>query len=58
LLVGAKAIQVGTANFVNPRVTLEIIDGLEDYLRQRGLVDINDIIGTLEVPRGPAGIGE
>ena len=50
LLVGAKAVQVGTANFVNPRVTLEIIDGLEDYLRQQGLVDINEIIGTLEIP--------
>ncbi|HVO84211.1 MAG TPA: dihydroorotate dehydrogenase, partial [Syntrophobacteria bacterium] len=33
LIVGAKAVQVGTANFVNPRVTLEIIAGLESYLR-------------------------
>jgi dihydroorotate dehydrogenase (NAD+) catalytic subunit len=55
LLVGAKAIQVGTANFVNPRVTLEIIDGLEDYLRQQGLVDINEIIGTLEIPEQSQG---
>ena len=50
LIVGAKAVQVGTANFVNPRVTLEIIDGLEDYLRQQGLEDINEVIGTLEIP--------
>ena len=50
LIVGAKAIQVGTANFVNPTVTLEIISGLEDYLRQKGLSDINQVIGTLEVP--------
>ena len=55
LIVGAKAIQVGTANFVNPHVTLEIIDGLEDYLRQRGLKDINEIIGTLEIPEGKPG---
>ena len=51
LVVGAKAIQVGTANFVNPLVTLEIISGLEDYLRGQGLRDINEIIGTLEVTR-------
>ncbi len=58
LIVGAKAIQVGTANFINPPVTLEIIDGLEDYLRQRGLEDINEIIGTLEIPEGSAGTRE
>lgn len=50
LLVGAKAVQVGTANFVNPTVTLEIIDGLEKYLRQQGLSDINQVIGALEIP--------
>lgn len=49
LIVGAKAIQVGTANFINPLVTLEIIDGLEDYLRQRGLDDISELIGTLKI---------
>jgi dihydroorotate dehydrogenase (NAD+) catalytic subunit len=51
LIIGAKAIQVGTANFVNPRVTLDIISGLDDYLRQQGLSDISQIIGTLEVTR-------
>jgi dihydroorotate dehydrogenase (NAD+) catalytic subunit len=50
LIVGAKAVQVGTANFVNPRVTLEIIAGLESYLRDQGLVDINQVIGTLIFP--------
>jgi dihydroorotate dehydrogenase (NAD+) catalytic subunit len=51
LIIGAKAIQVGTANFVNPQVSLDIISGLDDYLRQQGLSDINQIIGTLEVTR-------
>jgi dihydroorotate dehydrogenase (NAD+) catalytic subunit len=51
LIIGAKAIQVGTANFVNPQVTLDIISGLDDYLRQHGLSDINQIIGTLEVTK-------
>ena len=50
LIVGAKAVQVGTANFVNPLATLEIIAGLEDYLHQQGLTDINEVIGTLELP--------
>jgi dihydroorotate dehydrogenase (NAD+) catalytic subunit len=50
LIVGAKAVQVGSANFVNPRVTLEIIAGLESYLRDQGLVDINQVIGTLISP--------
>jgi dihydroorotate dehydrogenase (NAD+) catalytic subunit len=49
LIVGARAIQVGTANFVNPRVTLEIIAGLEAYLQDQGLDDINQVIGTLEI---------
>jgi dihydroorotate dehydrogenase (NAD+) catalytic subunit len=49
LIVGARAIQVGTANFVNPRVTLEIIAGLEAYLRGQGLDDINEVIGTLKI---------
>ena len=50
LIVGAKAVQVGTANFVDPLATLEIIGGLEDYLRRRGLTDINEVIGTLQLP--------
>jgi dihydroorotate dehydrogenase (NAD+) catalytic subunit len=50
LIVGAKAVQVGTANFVNPRVALEIIFGLESYLRDQGLFDINQVIGTLISP--------
>lgn len=57
LIVGARAIQVGTANFVNPRVTLEIIAGLEDFLCLEGLTDINEVIGTIEVPDIPLGTG-
>lgn len=53
LIVGAKAIQVGTANFIHPTVTLDIIDGLEKYLRIQGLADINQVIGTLELPHNP-----
>ncbi len=47
LIAGARAIQVGTANFVKPRVSLEIIDGLRKYCRDRGIAEIEEIIGTL-----------
>ena len=47
LMAGAKAIQVGTANFVDPAVTMKIIDGLEDYCNRHGIKDINDIIGII-----------
>ena len=47
LLAGATAIQVGTANFYEPAVTIQIIQGMEDYLRQQGETSIRDIIGTV-----------
>lgn len=46
-LAGATAVAVGTANFVNPRVMIEIIDGIEDFLKQRDLTDIRQIIGKV-----------
>lgn len=48
LLAGARAIAVGTANFVNPRATLEIIEGIETYLRKHGIEDVNELVGALE----------
>lgn len=47
LMVGAKAIQVGTANFLDPAITMKIIDGLEDYCNRHGIKDINEIIGII-----------
>ena len=49
LIVGATAIQVGTANFINPHITIDIIDGIEAFLMQRNITDITDIIGTLDI---------
>jgi dihydroorotate dehydrogenase (NAD+) catalytic subunit len=49
LIAGARAVQVGTVNFVNPRATLEILAGIEDYCRKRGIERLEDLIGTLEV---------
>jgi dihydroorotate dehydrogenase (NAD+) catalytic subunit len=48
LIAGATAVQVGTANFINPKVTTDIIDGIENFMNQKGIPDIHDIIGTLE----------
>lgn len=48
LIVGATAVQVGTANFVNPRTSMDIVDGLEDWLAEKGIERVTDIIGTLE----------
>lgn len=47
-IAGATAIEVGTANFVNPRATLDIIDGIERFLKESGMESIREIIGTLE----------
>jgi len=47
-LAGATAIQIGTANFINPKVTIEIIDGLKKYLIRHKFYSIYDIIGKLE----------
>ncbi len=48
LLIGARAVQVGTANFVNPAVCAEIIEGMERFLKVEGLPAISDYIGTLD----------
>ncbi len=49
MMVGATAVQVGTANFVNPGSTVAIIDGMRSWLQQEGLEDIKQLIGTLVV---------
>ena len=47
LLAGATAVSVGTANFFNPYATVEIADGIEDYMRTYGVEDINELIGAV-----------
>jgi dihydroorotate dehydrogenase (NAD+) catalytic subunit len=49
LLAGASAIQVGTANFVDPLATIKIISGIEEYMQRHGFTSVNQIIGALEV---------
>ena len=47
LMCGATAIEIGTANFVDPAVTLKVRDGLNDWLDRHGVTDVHDIIGTI-----------
>ena len=49
LIAGVRAVQIGTANFINPSVISNIIDGIEQYLSNNNLDDIHDLIGTLRV---------
>ena len=48
ILAGATAISVGTANFVNPKATMEIVDGIEKYMKQYHVENINELIGAVE----------
>jgi dihydroorotate dehydrogenase (NAD+) catalytic subunit len=48
LVAGAAAVQIGTANFVKPHATTDIIDGIEMFLAQKNIARVADIIGTLE----------
>lgn len=47
LLAGASAVQIGTANFIDPTVTINVIDGINDYLDQNGFKCLRDIIGLI-----------
>jgi len=49
LLAGATAIQIGTANFIDPAVTIKVIDGINEYLDRNNFSSVQDIIGALEV---------
>ncbi|MFC2560269.1 dihydroorotate dehydrogenase [Porphyromonas pasteri] len=51
LLTGASAVEVGTYNFVDPSVTTQIVDGIEDYMHRHGFTDIQDLIGALQIPK-------
>lgn len=48
MLAGATAVAVGTANFMNPQSTVDVIDGIIDYCEELGVNDVNDLIGALE----------
>ena len=48
LMAGATAIEIGTANFLDPAVTIKVRDGINDWLDRHGCSSVNEIIGALE----------
>ena len=48
LMCGASAIEIGTANFIDPAVTMKVRDGINEWLDRHGVADVNDIVGTIE----------
>jgi dihydroorotate dehydrogenase (NAD+) catalytic subunit len=47
LLAGATAVAVGTATFVNPTAATDVVEGIEEYCREYGIADVNDLIGAV-----------
>ena len=48
ILAGASAVSVGTANFHNPSVTMEIVDGIQDYMKRYGFTSVNEMVGLID----------
>jgi dihydroorotate dehydrogenase (NAD+) catalytic subunit len=48
MLAGANAVQVGTANFVDPFIWGKLLDGLKDYMHRHGITRLADLVGALD----------
>lgn len=48
LLAGATAVAVGAMNFVNPYATVEVVEGIESYMKQYDIENVTDLIGAVE----------
>jgi dihydroorotate dehydrogenase (NAD+) catalytic subunit len=48
-IAGASAVQIGTANFVNPGASVDVIEGIEKYLEERNISSLSEIIGAIEI---------
>ena len=48
IMAGASAVSIGTANFHNPKVTLEVIEGIKQYCEKNGVKDINELVGCVK----------
>jgi len=54
IMAGASAIQVGTANFSNPRAPLDVLEGIEKFMKKEGVKDIAELIGVGRIDKGQA----
>ncbi len=48
MLAGARMVSIGAANFFNPTVTMEVIDGIEKYMLEHGIEDVNELVGAVD----------
>ena len=48
IMCGATAIEIGTANFIDPAATIKVRDGINDWLNRHGVADINEIVGVID----------
>ena len=48
LMAGATAVEIGTANFIDPTTTIRVIDGMNEWLDNHGVKDVHEIIGCLK----------
>ncbi len=48
LIAGASMIAVGTANFINPRAPIDVLEGIEAFMKENKISDIREIIGSLK----------
>ena len=48
IMAGASMVAVGTANFINPTATLDVVRGIEDFMQQNGVEDIKELIGCVK----------
>ena len=49
IMAGATAIEIGTANFIDPAVTIKVVNGINEWLDNHGVKDVNEIVGCLKV---------
>jgi dihydroorotate dehydrogenase (NAD+) catalytic subunit len=49
LIAGASSVSIGTANFVDPAVSIEVIRGIQAYLRKNSMASVRELIGSLKV---------
>lgn len=52
LLAGASAIAIGTGNFINPKATIDVLNGIKSYMKEGGIKDIKELIGDLRCKKG------
>lgn len=46
-MAGARAVEIGTANFIDPSVTMKVIDEITAFCERQGVTDINDLVGII-----------